>query len=94
MIHFAKALPRNAKVSITARAFGLNCGNETRIRIGEAWYSRRFSATDSTVEVDIVTDGSECAIEFVPPAPASPLQAGLYDDARWLGIGLVRLEVR
>jgi glycosyltransferase involved in cell wall biosynthesis len=94
VIHFAKALPRNAKVSITARAFGLNCGNETRIRIGEAWYSRRFSATDSTVEVDIVTDGSEYAIEFVPPAPASPLQAGLHDDARWLGIGLVRLEVR
>jgi glycosyltransferase involved in cell wall biosynthesis len=93
LIAFARPLPTRATLRVTARAFGPNCAGDTCIRIGGARYAWRFGASDSTVDFDIVTDGSVFVVEVVPPAPTSPLEAGLSGDGRRLGIGLVRLSI-
>jgi hypothetical protein len=63
------------------------------IRVGDACYPWRFGASDSTVDFEVVTDGSRFVVELVPPAPTSPLEIGLSGDGRRLGIGLVRLSI-
>jgi glycosyltransferase involved in cell wall biosynthesis len=91
---FSRPLPRRATLRITARAFGPNCGLDAKIRIGDACYAWAFGAVDSTVDFDVATDGSQFALEIVPPKPTAPLEVGLPSDARRLGVGLVRLEIR
>lgn len=94
VVDFCKPLPRQGTISITARAIGDNCAKDTQLRIGNARYLLRFGTTVSTVHVDIATDGTAYAIELIPPAPSSPLEAGVSDDSRKLGLGLERLQVR
>jgi len=93
LLEFCRPLPRHSTLSLTARAFGANCGNEFRIRIGDAHYLWRIGESDSTVDIDIVTDGSQYTIEITPPMPTSPMEAGVSGDGRLLGIGLMRLEL-
>ncbi len=93
-VGFCKPLPRQGTLSVTARAFGPNCDRDIRISVGGAVYHVRFGATDSTVDIQFTTDGNQHTVRLTPPAPFSPAQAQLCDDARRLGVGLVRLELR
>jgi hypothetical protein len=91
---FSRPLPKRGILSVTARAFGPNCGGETKIRVGDANYIGKFGATDSTLDFELATDGGQFTLELIPPAPTAPTALGLPVDARRIGIGVVRVEIR
>ncbi len=92
-IRFRSPLPRRGSLSLTAKAFGPNVGEPTRIRLGSHETSLRFAAHDTTVVIDYESDTGPTLLEIVPPHPTAPTQLGLSADVRQLAIGLVQLTI-
>ncbi len=81
-------------VVVKGHAFGPNVGRRITTRLGEEEATLDFAAVDETVTARYRLKQPVQAIEFSGMSPRSPVEAGVSQDARRLGLGLVAIGVR
>jgi len=92
-IRFRHPLPATGSLEIVGRAFGPNVGRPVEVRIGEQTLTFQFDAKDTTAMAPYAVHEPPRSIGILPPHPMSPRELGLSQDARRIGIGLVRVTV-
>ena len=92
-IRFRHPLPATGTLEIVGRAFGPNVGRPVEVRIGEQTLTFQFGAKDTTAMASYAVHESPRSIDILPPHPMAPRELGLSQDARRIGIGLVRITV-
>jgi len=92
-LDFAAYLPSSFVLEITASAYGPNSGLPVKILIGGIEKEVIFTEQPSTASVSYANIGKATTIEILPPRPVSPRELGISEDARRLGLGLVRIAL-
>jgi hypothetical protein len=92
-LHFNSALPKSLALTINARAFGPNVGQNFTLRVGASQRTFRLPAWDQDVYIRLQTNGTEKTMMIDVPHPVSPQELGLGDDGRRLGLGLISVEI-
>jgi hypothetical protein len=93
VLRFAKPLPKQLNVVLTAQAFGPNAEQQFTARVGEASKRFRVPTTPTEVFLQFDTDGKQDTLRIEVPQPVSPESLGLSVDKRTLGIGLINVEI-
>jgi phosphoglycerol transferase len=93
-IEMGKPLPRKLGLELKLHAFQSNVGQPVTVTVGKQKQSFTAPPDVATIKLDFDTDGTQRVIEMTIPNPTSPLQAGLSDDTRPLGIALHELRLR
>ena len=92
-IRFAKPLPRELVLTMTARAFGPNAGLPFIMRVGAQETTFTLDPGPRDVTLRFVTDGAQRDVTIVVPQPVSPHSLGGSNDRRTLGIGVNNIGV-
>lgn len=92
-IRFAKPLPRELVLTMTARAFGPNAGLPFVMRVGAQETTFTLDSGPRDVTLRFVTDGTQRDVTIVVPQPVSPQSLGGSSDRRTLGIGVNNIGV-
>ncbi|WP_133166947.1 DUF7024 domain-containing protein [Solimicrobium silvestre] len=92
-LKFDTALPKKLTLHLTADAYGPNIGQNFVIMIGAS--RQTFNLTNEARELifNMETDGAQHVITIEIPQPTSPKQLGISEDARRLGIAMIRMKI-
>lgn len=90
---FSEPLPDRFELQLRAHAFGRNAGQEFVVQAGDQ--ARRFTlgAQDEARVVEMTNPQKVKTLVFRVPAAVSPMELGMSDDARLLGIGITELRI-
>lgn len=92
-IEFSRPLPEKFSISLTGHAFGPNIDKEFVARVGDNSIAFTLSSGDSEKVLNFDNPGRSNVIRIVIPSATSPIQLGIGDDRRLLGIGLIELSI-
>lgn len=92
VLHFNEALPKQAQVLMTARAYGVNTTLPFIIRVGDQTKEFRLGPSAQEINLQFTTDGSQRSLTIDVPQPESPADRG-SPDTRKLGIGIDDIAV-
>lgn len=92
-IHLTNPLPKNATLELTARGVFENTKLPTRVLIGGIEKTFTASEKDNTYTLKFDLPATAQDIEIIPPRPTSAKEAGISQDTRRLGVGLVALKI-
>ena len=92
-LRFAQPLPKRLALFLNGRAFGPNAGKDFVLSVGGETRSFRLPANEQEIYLALPTDGQQHELDIEIPAPTTPLEAGMGNDKRALGIGIVSLEI-
>jgi phosphoglycerol transferase len=92
VLHLSQPLPEHARIVLKAQAYDVNTERPFTMHVGAQ--SARFRVGWSAEEIGLVfdTDGKQRDIAIDVPQPVQPLTRG-QPDSRWLGIGILEIEI-
>ena len=95
-VHFANCLPKGKlTIDVRGHAFGPNIGKPVKLFIGSSQASITLGEFDKDARVTL-NNQAECENKLVllVPEKASPLELGISNDTRTLGLGLIQIGIR
>lgn len=92
-IEFSRPLPKKFSINLTGHAFGPNIDKEFIAHVGDNSLGFTLGSKDSEKELNIDNPGRSNVIRITIPSATSPLQLGIGEDRRLLGIGLIKLSI-
>lgn len=92
-IAFPAPLPRRFRMYITGYAFGPNAGQDVGVLLDGSTQSLRLPAQLGEAVVEIDNPHGSASVDLLIPAPTSPVELGLGDDRRKLGVALTSLRI-
>lgn len=90
---FSAPFPAKFELRLRAHAFGGNAGKEFVVQVGNE--ERRFTlgAQNELKVLELSNPEGAKTLVFRIPAPVSPKELGMSDDARRLGIGITEMRI-
>jgi len=92
-LDFATELPKNFRLSFTARAFGPNVDRPFAFSVGPDKKEIVIGQDQKMLELSFQTDGHQKTLTIEIPEPTSPQKLGLNADGRQLGVALYELHI-
>jgi phosphoglycerol transferase len=92
-LELARPLPPNAILVLKANAFNTNQGRDFIAEAGGARATFQLQPNAQDTLIELRNPGGERELVFHVPNPVTPKSAGLGDDTRRLGMGMVELEI-
>ena len=92
-LRLKQAMPRQLVLSMSARAFGPNVGQDIIVRVGGQERRFQLEAVDRERSVQFDTDGRQTELTFIVPHPTRPTAGGKVLDVRTLGLGLNEIRI-
>lgn len=92
VLHFKEPLPKQARVMLTAMAYGINTTLPFTMHVGEASKEFRLGPSSQEISLRFETDGTQRSLVIDVPQPDSPATRG-STDKRKLGIGITDISI-
>ncbi|MCC2971153.1 glycosyltransferase family 39 protein [Massilia sp. IC2-476] len=92
VLHLNRPLPKQARVMLTAMAYGINTTLPFTMHVGEASKEFRLGPSPQEISLRFETDGTQRSLVIDVPQPDSPSTRG-STDKRKLGIGLTDITI-
>lgn len=93
VLEFSSPLPEKFTLHLVASAFGPNVGKEIEIAVGGGTALVVLDAIPKKTVAGIDNSRRSNRMTFYIPTPSSPMEQGVGDDDRKLGIGFVKLHI-
>ena len=92
VLHLKEPLPKQARVMLTAMAYGINTTLPFTMQIGEHSKEFRLGPSPQEISLRFDTDGTQRTVVIDVPQPDSPASRG-STDKRKLGIGITDITI-
>ncbi|VXC57574.1 hypothetical protein [Massilia sp. 9I] len=92
VLHFKEPLPKQARVMLTAMAYGINTTLPFTMQVGSDSKQFRLGPSPQEISLRFTTDGAQRSLVIDVPQPDSPATRG-STDKRKLGIGITDVTV-